>query len=290
VIYDCFVDPEGNVLPAHIYLLARKLGYRQPDFDLRGYAIRNLGWIWIRRRPGLMRIALRPLGFSRATFEAAMRLMIEEDEDSRFRFVFDRHDDSQMIDVLSNANDAIAHFEDLMSFAGESSYRATYFSEELSLTRLRHPKRRVLQDLIKNWKRMRGELSPDEVLEPFRAVGSNERFVVARSSKSRGTIAHFGTGITVFGQNWNDSVAGRELEEQPDRNYGESSAKAYHEVHHAKRPRLELVDALIRPPGQTVQRCRYDRLLLPWRSGNGTTFVSSTSVLRTRFLFPAAET
>jgi hypothetical protein len=288
-MYDYFVDPEGQVLPAHIYLLARKVGYRRPDFDLRGYAIRNLGWIWVRRRAGLMRIALRPLGFGRATFEAAMRLMIEEEE-SGCRFVFDRFDDSHTIDVLSNANDAIAHFEDLMSFAGESSYRATYFSEQLSLARLRSPKRRVLQDLIKNWKKMRGELADDDVLEPFRAVGSNERFVLARSSRSRGTIAHFGTGITVFGQNWNDFVAGRELEEQPDPRYGECSAKAYHEVHHAERPRLELVDALIRPPGQTVQRCRYDRLLLPWRSGSGATFVSSTSVLRTRFLFPAAET
>jgi hypothetical protein len=285
-MYDYLVDPEGQVLPAYTYLLARAVGYRSPEFDLRGYAIRNLGWIRVRRRRGLFRIGLRPMGFGRATFEAAMRLMLEED--AGLRYVFDRSDDSHTIDVLTNVNDAIAHFEDLMSFAGESSYRSSYFSEELSLGRLRSPKRRVLQDLIKNWKKMRGELS-DDVLEPFRAVGSNERFVVATAWQSRCKLTHFGAGITVFGEQWNQPDADRDLEEMPDPVYGERSARGFHEVHLAEFPRLELVDALIRPPGRPVQRCRYDRLLLPWRSRGGAPMVSSTSVLRTRFHF-ASET
>jgi len=281
-MYDLMVSAEGELHGSDPFSLMRALDYPHADVDLRLYAIRNLGWMRVRTKPGLFRVQLRPLSFSRQAFEAMIRLMADEDETT---FVFDREDEMPVTDVVRNFNDAVAHLEDLLSFAGESSYRSNFFCESLSLGRLRHSKRRVLRDLVISWKRARGILTED-LIEPFRQVDSRGRFVVVRTTRSRGKIAHFGNGITCFGST--EKLVGRDIEDQPDPIYGENTARGFYEIHRAASPRLELVDSVIRPPGGQVQRCRYDRLLLPWRTVDGSRFVSSTSVLRTRFRFASS--
>jgi hypothetical protein len=281
-MYDLMVSAEGELCGSDPFSLMRALDYPHPDSDLRLYAIRNFGWMRIRTKPGLVRLQLRPMAFTRAAYEAAIRLMTDEE---RAIFVFDREEAMPVTDVVRNFNDAAAHLEDLMSFAGESSCRSSFFSEALSLGRLRHPKRRVLRDLAITWRRARGFLSGD-LLEPFREVNSRERFVLVRTAGRHGTIQHFGHGITCFGPT--EPLVGRDIEDQPDPIYGENTARGFHEVHLAAVPRLELVDSVIRPPGRPVQRARYDRLLLPWRAADGRGFVSSTSILRTRFCFASS--
>jgi hypothetical protein len=281
-MYDVMVSGEGELYGSDPFSLMQALEYPHAGIDLRLYAIRNLGWIRIQTRPTLIRLQLRPMAFTRAAYETAVRLMTDEEKAT---FVFDREEAMPVTDVVRNFNDAVAHLEDLMSFAGESSCRATFFSEALSLGRLRHPKRRVLRDLAIIWKRAGGLLA-DDLLEPFREVNSRERFVLVRTTGRRGTIQHFGHGITCFGAT--EPLLGRDIEDQPDPVYGENTARGFHEVHLAAFPRLELVDSVIRPPGRPVQRARYDRLLLPWRAVDGSGFVSSTSILRTRFCFASS--
>jgi hypothetical protein len=279
---DLMVNTEGELCGSDPFSLMRALDYPHADIDLRLYAVRNLGWIRIRMKPGLIRLHLRPLSFTRATYETAVALMAEEKKPT---FVFDREEAMPVTDVLRNFNDAVAHLEDLMSFAGEGSSRSSYFSEVLSFGRLRHPKRRILRDLAIAWRRARGLLA-DDLLAPFREVNSRDRFVLVRTAGRRGTIEHFGSGITCFGDT--EPLVGRDIEDQPDPIYGENTARGFREVHLAAFPRLELVDAVIRPPGCPVQRARYDRLLLPWRTRDGSRFVSSTSILRTRFFFASS--
>jgi hypothetical protein len=279
------ISDKGDELPASAGALSYLLDYPAPDFDIVSYAVRNCGWLHLRESRQLFRIRLRPEAFTRAAFDRAVERMVMAPKGTRF--VFDHEERVPATDVLLNLNDAVAHLEDLMRFADETSVRATFFSEELSLGRLRHPKRRVLRDLIKSWKRDRGVL-PTELAAPFRAVGAGERFVVANTTRRRCTVAQFGMGITVFGPRWSEQVVGRELEEQPDSRYGERSAETYHEVFRTEAPRFELIDAVIRPSDdRPVQRCRYERLVLPWRSATGDMFVSGTSYLRTRFHFSA---
>jgi hypothetical protein len=280
------ISDTGRELPPAARLVGLLLSYPAADFDIIAYAVRNCGWLHLRWERQTLRIRLRPQNFSRAAYRTAVEHMVAAPRGTRF--VFEQEGETLPIGVLSNVNDAVAHLEDMMSFAGEGSARATFFSEELSLGRLKHPKRRVLRELIKSWKRDRGVLPNRELAAPFRAVGAGERFVVTKTTRRRCTVAEFGMGITVFGPEWSEAVIGRELEDQPDRSYGERSAQTYHEVYRTNAPRFELIDALIRPSdGRPVQRCRYERLVLPWLTESGEMFVSGTSYLRTRFHFPA---
>jgi len=123
-MYDLMVSTEGELCGSDPFSLMRALDYPHPDIDLRLYAIRNFGWMRIRTRPGLFRVQLRPMAFTRAAYEAAVGLMTDEEDAT---FVFDREEAVPVIDVIRNFNDAVAHLEDLMSFAGESSYRSTFF-------------------------------------------------------------------------------------------------------------------------------------------------------------------
>src|SRR5689334_8880326 len=200
------ISEKGHELPASNGILACLLGYPAPDFDIVAYAVRNCGWLHLRWTGRMLRIRMRPQTFTRAAFNRAVVHMVAAARGTCF--VFDHEEPEHATDVLMNVNDAVAHLEDLMSFAGERSARASFLSEPLSLGRLKHPKRRVLRDLIKSWKRENGVL-PEEMAAPFRAVGAGERFVVARTSRRHCTVAQFGMGITVFGPRWSEQVVGR---------------------------------------------------------------------------------
>src|SRR5690349_5233141 len=110
------ISDKGRELPASGAALGFMLEYPKPDFDIVGYAVRNCGWLHLRSSRRLLRIRLRPQGFSRAAYTAAVALMLEAEKGTRF--VFDHEDGQLGTDVLLNLNDAIAHLEDLMSFAG----------------------------------------------------------------------------------------------------------------------------------------------------------------------------
>jgi hypothetical protein len=276
------IDEAGRAIDAGAAALERALSYPEPDFDLRGYAVRNLGWLHVGWGRDVLRIGVRPLAVTRAAFERAATLMIAAPRGTRF--VFEHCAEAAATDVLVNLNDALARLEDLTSFAGEASSRGVFFAEELSLGRLRHPKRRVLCALIRLWKRERGRIA-DGMLPPFAEPAAAERTVVARLAPEGGVIAYAGSGLAVFGPGWPEAAVGRPIADLPDPEFGARAAAIYRRVSADARPRLELVDAIIRPPGAMVQRCRFERLVLPWRGAAGTLYVSSTSVLRTRFHF-----
>ena len=45
------IDPSGRWWRWPSFVLAEQLGYSDPDFDLAGYAARNLGYVWVLQQP-----------------------------------------------------------------------------------------------------------------------------------------------------------------------------------------------------------------------------------------------
>ncbi len=276
---DYIIDGEGEVWVVGSREFQRRFGYPHPDFDLADYAVRNFGCVRLRNHGAALRLHLAPETISERTFGSTVRMMVNHPRD---RYAFEIGALGSCVEIVSNLNDSIARLED---FRGGIEWRCgtIVVSEELSLGRLRHPKRGRLRELIKEWKRLRGHLSRD-VLAPFELSDVAGRTVLARmQGQGRTRIEHFGARLDVYGTGWHERAIGLDLEEQPDPAYAAGTAKGYREVAATERPRLELVDALIRAPGRHPQRSRYERLLLPWRSSDGATFVSGASVLRTRF-------
>jgi hypothetical protein len=273
------IDARGVVWDAHSRDLQRHLGYPAPDFDLVGYAIRNLDFIALRWRGGTARLRLAPRPVSHDAFAAAVRLLVDAPAE---RYLFEIGADASYIELVANLNDAIARLED---FVEDIATRggSIVVDEPLSLDRLRHPKRRQLRLLLREWRRREGKLPRKDMLGPFDAAGLRGRSIMTRVTSSCAQIEFFGPRLDVYDETWSDRAIGRNLADQPDPAYGENTARGYREVGAAGEPRLELVDALIRAPDRAPQRSRYERLLLPWTTADGTMFVSGSSLLRTRF-------
>jgi hypothetical protein len=266
--------------------LQKHLGYPSPDFDLIGYAIRNLGFILVSCFRNAMRIRANLGSVARRTVASAIELTMAGDYD---RFAFEVGVVAPSVEIIGNLNDAIARLEDLLEATAQHDRPAAIVCEELSLGRLRHPKRAHLCRLIKEWKRTRGRL-PRHLLAPFEETGVAERTVLTRTYGDRGArIEFFGPRLDVFDPGWSARAIGLDLEDQPDPIYGIGTARGYHEVQGLERPRLELVDAVINAPGRPRLRSRYERLLLPWKAPDGTVFVSGASLLRTRFSIGASR-
>jgi len=71
------IDDRGESWSDNSPDLARRLGYREPDFDAVAYAVRNLGFIHVRRHEEGVRVSLRSGTFSLLTLAAALYVLID---------------------------------------------------------------------------------------------------------------------------------------------------------------------------------------------------------------------
>jgi hypothetical protein len=275
---DILIDDNGECWETGSHQLYVNLRCDRRDFDLANYAIRNLGFVRVRCLGPNLRITLRPDFLTRPAFETlAWKMSTRE----RTRFVVEVADEHSHLEMIPDLEDAVARIADLAA-GGGAIIRPDFFCEELSLDRLTDHRRGRLNRLIKTWRALRGTMPANRLL-PFQQSDLADRVVLVRMQPDqRGVIAHAGRGFTCFDSSWQERVIGCDLEEQPDPGYGKRVAASYRETHAVERPRLELVDAVIKVPGCPVRRSRYERLLLPWRS-DGAMFVSSVSVIRTSF-------
>jgi hypothetical protein len=88
-----------------------------------------------------------------------------------------------------------------------------------------------------------------------------------------------GAGFPWLDSDYQDRAIGEKLESLPDRNYGSWLSSFYKSVGLSGEPRFDQVTAQMKlGQGQNLTyTTRYERLLLPWRSETGETFVTLSS-------------
>src|SRR5207253_103449 len=161
-----------------------------------------LGCIHVRHFREGIRLRAQPGAVRRRAFDSAVKQMIAAD---CRRFVFEIGLTAPHLEIIGNLNDAVARLEDLLDGA-ELARSTPIVCEELSLARLRHTKRAPLRDLIKEWKRTRGQLTRD-FLVPFKEAGVAQRTVLTRThGETRALIEFFGPRLDVFDAGWIDSA------------------------------------------------------------------------------------
>ena len=276
---DLLIDDVGRTWQTGSAALLRSLHIERRDFDLTHYLIRNMGYVRLRASRGDARVTLYPRFLTKAAFEALVCSLVEQD---CTRHIVENLDDPGRVEIIPGVEEAAARLADLAAAGGEVT-RDDFYNEELSLDRLRDSRRLApLAGMMRRWRTLQGSLDGSyESLFGDPALGG--RVVVVRMLEGdQGVVEYAGSGFNCFDPEWRRSVIGRDIREQPDLRYGNLVAEAYTKTHHSKAPRLEFVEAVIRTPGCSLRRSRYDRLLLPWRLGNAM-FVSAASVLRTSF-------
>ena len=285
---DLLIDQDGQPWLNGSIALRRRLGQPSPDIDLAGFVVRNMGYVRVRCREGMVRLTLRVGQMSFQTLEAVVRFLLTE---SWQRLVIERVDDNRSLELFGQVEEAVARLKDLSAPSVMAAQRDGFFNQELSLDRLSASGQESLRALMRLWRSKRGQLAPETILAmmpaPLKPRVTLTRMTAAGAPRNRALVEHIGPGFSVFDACWALNIVGRDLEEQPDPAYGARSARAYHEVAQLGQPRLELVDAVIDVPGRPVRRSRYDRLMLPWRS-RGEIFVCGASVLRSSYALELA--
>jgi hypothetical protein len=272
------IDDRGEAWADDSGALAMRLGCRDPDFDLAGYAVRNLGFIHIRDRDGGMRVALRAGRFSLLTLTSTLFKLGDRRPRRILLAVFWGEDWSY--ELFGSIGAFTERAEDLA--AGEPIVRRpTWLAAERDITSLAAPTYERLRPLVRLWQQRRGAL-PEELPSMLMGLELLNRSVLVRRRprSSRMTVEHFGAGIKMLRPCEGLLTVGRDLHELPDGAYGGWVADSYARALADRRIRLDGVRATLKNSESTTLRVRYDRLLMPWRAAGGDGLVLSVSMRR----------
>ena len=271
------IDERGDPWPENSPELARRLGYRVPDFDAPGYTVRNLGFIHVRFHDEGVRVSVRSGRFSLLTLAAALYVLV------------DRRPRRIVLALFSGEGWSYEMFTSLGSFAeraedlaaGEPiAGRPRWLAVEKNLEDLDLPAFDRVRPVVDLWKSSRGRLS-DELYKTLSESDLMHRTLLLRRlpQSSRLVFEHFGSGIKVIKPCEAFAMIGCDAHDVPDKEYGGWVAECYDRALSRRRLRLEAVRATVRTSGPTL-RVRYDRLLMPWRGSDRDLYVLSVSMRR----------
>jgi len=272
------IDDRGETWGDEPRALATRLGYREPDFDVVGYAVRNLGFIHIANREGGTRVALRASRYSLLTLTSALFKLADLRPRRILLAVFWGEDWSY--EMFSGIGAFTERAEDLAG--GEPVVRRpAWLAAERDIASLAAPNYERLQPLVRIWREQRGAL-PEALPQTLQSLDLLHRSVLVRQRRrsSRMTVEHFGAGIKMLKPCEGMLAVGRDLNELPDGAYGDWVADSYSRALAGRRIRLDGVRATLKSSQATTLRVRYDRLLMPWRAAGGDELVLSVSMRR----------
>jgi len=275
------IDNEGEVTVACAPRMVQRLVGGEGEADWPDRAVRDLGYVLVRERAASLHVSLRP---SLVTEAALAALFYHVAEAMPERVLLSYLLDDWRHEVVRGAHQAMTRLEDLVSSAALWQPSARYQEQTQALTFRKHAALERWVPLLAVW-RLAGGRTPGRLTDLFATLGLIDRTVVLRvpNGSDRLIFEHRGTGLSFYRPCWSLMLFGRDLEDQPDRDYAVMTARAYRAALGARQPRFDAVDAVINSPGRDVRRYRYDRLILPWDAADGARFVSGISVLRTSY-------
>jgi hypothetical protein len=269
------IDEAGETWPANSAALARRLGHSDARLDLASFAVRERGFIHIRRFEDGARVALRPGAFSRVALAGALQ------------FLNDMAPRRILMLLTSPEGSDIELFASVFAFVERAEYltadppieiKVPRLCIERSLRNLTTGAFASVRPIIDFWTEQRGYLGRGYQNLTI-AYPAFRRTVLVRKAGSRLVTEYIGSGFGHLKAAEVTHRIGRDFTEMPDRDYGSWVAEAYLEASEGNRLRVESVRAQVRTSSAATLQARYDRILIPWRWRNDT-FVMGASIRR----------
>ena len=260
------IDDGGEPWSDNSPELARRLGYREPDFNAPAYAGRNLGFIHVRLHEEGVRVSVRAGRFSLLTLTGTLFVLVDRRPRRIVLAVFGGEDWSY--EMFTNLGSFAERIEALA--AGEPiAGRPRWLAAEKKLGALDMPTFRHVKRVVDVWKANRGRIS-QELYDLLRATDLFERAILIRKlpRSTRMVYQHFGSGIKMMRPCETLEMIGRDAHDVPDKEYGSWVAEHYGEALSGRRLRLDGMRATVSTSQAATLRVRYDRLLMPWRGGS----------------------
>src|SRR5215472_9370229 len=237
---DILVDRGGRVWSPPV--LARHYRYRYPaDTSLAVFAVRERGFIHVRRRTSGVQITLRAGKFTQRGLLAAILAL----EQRPARVLLSMFDGAHWTHELFASMASFAQLAEALAADKPFGPREPWIATRLSLDALAQPRLASLQPLVRLWEACRGRL-PEDFDRHIVDGGHEPRTILLRQMRRSKRLVH--ERVPVGSQMMNPAqwlnLLGRDLEELPDPAYGAWAHCAYTEVMANGRPQLDSVRAL----------------------------------------------
>jgi hypothetical protein len=279
---EMLIDRRGRVWSAPV--LARHYRYRYPaDLSLASFAVRERGFIHVRRRTAGVEIALRVGKFTQRGLLAAI-LALEQIPARIVLSIFDgthwSHEFFASMVSFTQLAEAIAADKPL-------GPREPWIATRLSLDALSQTRFESLRPLVSVWETCRGRL-PEDFDRYVAELGHQPRTILLRRKvRSKQLVfEHVPIGSQMMKPDQWLNYIGHSLAEMPDPEYSAWAHRTYSEVVASERPQLDSVRAQTRSLDGAKLHMRYDRLLIPWRGRGSAVFVNAVTVRRELSIMP----
>lgn len=277
------IDPDGHWWRWPSAALAEKLGYADPDFDLAGYAARNLGYVWLLIEEDVTFLQFRAGMISPAAVNSLKPYLRKAVAAKPVGLVF--YASGWLEEAYIEADALLARIDELAPLR-EPRMRDQFIRQPQSPWDWLYSAPQALSAMFELWRFEDGRYSA-AVQRYLENSGLGARTVLLQP----GNDGHLyvdtsGPGFTVYDSFSFHQQQRRKIEDQPDRAYGRWVADAYDHTLRLGVPQIDDIDAIIDEPGHDPRRRRYQRIILRWKLPTAGTLITGSSLLNQNISIP----
>jgi len=261
------------------------LGDPEPDYDAVGFAVRNLGFVKFQVLDRLVtEIELCPRNIDLRALLAVETLLCEAGTNLfRIRYLADEWQS----EISASAEHTLVRLRELCAPVFEPPQTERFRVEPqdpATLFDTQQGRDTPLGRMAMKWRVAFGNFDP-LVMNVAARNGLLPRLVVLgfENNDTRPILRFMGGEQRWGGESYRVSGVGHPVEQMPDREYGAWVSKFYKSVADSGQPRYDIINADMEyhaEAGKPHRRTRYERLLLPWRTKDGTLVTSSIRLLK----------
>jgi hypothetical protein len=252
------------------------------DADIVAYSVRKLGFVLLRPAGRMVRAEMHLPLVKPATLIALyynlLDLKPEQIVLSRLGAEGTSHE------LFDDVSEFAATVERDIDDAGVQRHRPPYALVLRPLEHLDRARYARFAPVVALWGAARGRL-PDDLIPFLRGYGLQGRAALLRCAPQSRLLVyeHVGSNHCFVAHACLPLLLiGRSAEMLPDRDYGFWATRSYYTCLAERKPRLETVSAVLeRSDGQRLWTY-HDRVILPWRAGDGARFILALSEDRRR--------
>ncbi len=270
------VSPDGEWLSPDTPDFLAAVGDPAPDYDAVAFAVKNLGFIkFLLIERSIVEIELHPFAVELpALLVVQQQLMTSVVRLFRIRY-FDTEWHSE---ISASAEQTISRLSELCVpvFTPPASERFHVLPQDLSV--LFADEDNPLRLLAQKWRMAFGVFDPTVISLAVKHA-LLPRLVIAglKPHQTDPTWRFIGEGHHWIGNQFKFHGIGERVADMPDKDYGGWVTEFYKSVAQSGQPRYDFITGSVRyedEKGKPLKPVRYERLMLPWRTGSGEVFVT----------------
>lgn len=271
------IDDKGRTRSIEDEQLRSRLGPTASPAELEDFAIRVLGFIGVHCRLRRFRVILRPLLVTGEAMAGACQLLADEQPARIALSVIDKNE-GWTHSIFGSFFLAMQAIEELVGSLPRRDL--SYQTIERPVGQLlRRPNSYPLAAMFRMWRSKLHQFDADteRTLDRLTAPSRSSIFECAPGSH-RLLIRRWGA-TTFYSPEWNRHAIGRDIEDQPDRDYGWRVAANMRRCATSGEPMLHEVEAVIGNPNGFATKISYQRLVLRWEESANVELVTTTSLV-----------